>query len=120
MGNFPDILKVVRMVPLFKKFDTAVVNNYKPITVISFMSKLFERLMRKRLNFFIENNNILAENQFGFIKGLSTNNAVDSINHECLVTVFLDLCKAFDNVNHSILILSKMSHYDVRSVVAEW
>ena len=97
-------------------------NNYRPISLLSPLAKVFEKLISRRLNKFLEENNILADQQLGFLKGHSTIYAVtdlyshicsniDNSNHSCVLS--LDLKKAFDTVNHEIL-LRKLDKYDNR------
>ena len=102
--------------------------NYRPISLLSVFDKIMEKLMYKRLSDFLENNKILYEYQFGFRKNYSTSQAVmevaDSIfqswdNHEITMAIFLDLQKAFDMVNYTVL-LKKLELYGVRGAVLKW
>ena len=112
-GIVPDLLKIARVIPIYKKGEQNLPNNYRPISLLSIFDKLLEKLMYKRLSDFLERNEILYRYQFGFRKNHSTSQAVmevvDSIyqhydNREVTMGIYLDLQKAFDTVNHAILI----------------
>jgi len=109
---FPDTLKVADVKPLFKNGDKSIMSNYRPISMLSNFSKIFEKIIKARLIEFLEKNNLLSKNQYGFRPGLSTENALYKVTQFLYsnldksnksLAIFLDIAKAFDTVNHQIL-----------------
>ena len=74
-GIFPDILKQAKVTPIYKSGSHKLINSYRPISILSTLSKIFEKLMCKRFNNFLEMNNILCKQQFGFRSNSSTSDA---------------------------------------------
>ena len=127
-GIFPDSLKTAKVIPIFKQGSRSSCDNYRPISVLSALSKVFERCIFNQLLSFLTTERILVPNQYGFRPGNSTTDclvdlideitkALDEENYA--VSLFLDLSKAFDTVNHSIL-LSKLDLYGIRNIENQW
>jgi len=127
-GIFPKVMKIARVLPIYKSNERYMVQNYRPISVLSTISKVFERLVHKRLYQFLEKYELLYSRQYGFRNKRSTVHALIDVTEkiktaldsdELAIGIYLDLKKAFDTVNHKIL-LEKMYNYGIRGQVYRW
>ena len=121
---FPEKMKIAKVTPIFKSGKKELLTNYRPISVLSCFSKILERIMYNRVYNYLNDNNLLFHKQFGFRKGHSTDHALiklidsiyDSFNqNKYTLGVFIDLSKAFDTVDHNILI-DKLNSYGIKTI----
>ena len=120
-GVFPSVLKTAKVVPVFKKDSKLDYSNYRPISLLSNIEKILEKLMYKRLYTFLNKNNVIYNLQFGFRQQYSTFHALINITENIRKAlddgtigcgVFVDLQKDFDTVDYQIL-SAKLNHYGI-------
>ena len=126
--TFPDIWKKGKIVPLHKSKDPTSPNNYRPITILPVLSKILEHIAHQQVYEYLQQNNMITSEQFGFRPKLSTNIALTQLTEGTLQNmdnkmitgaVFIDLRKAFDTVDHSLLI-SKLRNLGFSNPVVDW
>jgi hypothetical protein len=112
-GIFPEVLKKAKVIPIFKKGDKTKMNNYRPISLLPVLSKVFEKVLNNQITSHLNEHKIIDENQYGFRSGHSTEDCVarfvDKIEKELItkkhvVSIYIDVSKAFDSCDHKILI----------------
>ena len=124
---FPNLLKLAKIIPLFKSKNSKLIKNYRPISLLHLFSKLIEKMIKSRASKFITDNNILYRNQFGFRSGCSTSDAILHFTDDCVtaldnrqstIAIFWDFSKAFDTVNKDIM-LDKLDRLGFRGIIRD-
>jgi hypothetical protein len=127
-GIVPSLMKIAKIIPIFKSGDCLDRNNYRPISLLSIFSKILEKIVCTRLSNFLESNSLLSPQQFGFRSKHSTIHPMTlllnkltkaSNSKKYSIVIFCDLKKAFDTCNHSTL-LNKLYSIGVRGTDLAW
>jgi hypothetical protein len=127
-GVFPSIFKIAKVYPLYKSSDATNKTNYRPISLLSVFSKIIEKVVKEQLCYYLEQNSILTDLQYGFRKDRNINDALFNINKDINnlinnnkrgLLAFLDLAKAFDSLDRNKLI-RKLDLVGVRGKALEW
>ncbi len=127
-GEFPERLKIAKIIPIHKKKERDIIENYRPICILPIMAKVFEKIFLKRFKDFIDQENILPDTQYGFRNKCSTKDGIfDALlyiennkeNKQSSTAILKDLSQAFDTCSHKKL-LFKCSHFGIRGIPLLW
>lgn len=127
-GIFPKIFKMAKVIPLHKKGDKLLIENYRPISLLCTLSKVLEKIIFNKITLFLNKHNILSNCQHGFRKGKNTHSAILQFimnlyenlnNNKKCIGLFMDLSKAFDLVDH-VLLSEKLFKYGLRGKIHKW
>ena len=127
-GIFPYDMKIAGIIPLYKSGEKDLFTNDRPVSLLPQFSKILEKIYYSRLDKFISKHDILSNSQYGFRQNMSTNLALLELVEEFTssidkknkaIGVFIDLKKAFDTIDHDIL-LKKLDRYVVRGISNNW
>eukprot|EP00733_Pompholyxophrys_punicea_P000411 Pompholyxophrys_punicea_v1_NODE_112_length_3406_cov_30.176067.p1 type:complete len:341 gc:universal NODE_112_length_3406_cov_30.176067:1306-284(-) len=127
-SQFPDLLKVARLVPIYKKGNRDDTSNYRPLSILPLLSKLFEKYVDTHVRAHMDYHKLWTNSQYGFRRGLSAVMALAQLSERIIQSFskklfgfgfFIDVTKAFDSVNHARL-LEKLSLYGITGPLLDW
>ena len=127
-GIFPDKLKTAKVIPLYKKDDKLKMDNYRPVSLLTSISKIFEKTVHKQISKYFKENNLFYKSQYGFRDEHSTELAsielIDRVmndfeNKHTPLAIYMDLSKAFDTLDHQIL-THKLEYYGIKGIELNW
>jgi hypothetical protein len=127
-GQFPSAEKIARITPVYKSDEKTLLDNYRPISTLPVFSKVLEKLVYYRIPRYLEEHDLFNNYQYGFRQNRSTKHAITILLDDVRTgmdqgqltgSVFMDLRKAFDTVNHARL-LDKLPAYGIKDIEMKW